>query len=236
MLVDKKLIEKAKDKLDDENAIIMAELLDLEDFDNKNYKSRCPYHSEQTASFIYNPKAHNYHCFGCGRSVDIIDVLMEKGNTFVDAVKELCERAGIDFSCPEQHVKTIPKYKYPKEESRENDMTRVYEYLNKRGISKNTIDYLDIRSDVFGNVAFHSYDEYDTLTVVNYRKSEKVAENKCWFQKDADSADILWNMNRVNATKPLVITEGQIDCASVIEAGYLNCVSVLKGCQGMGWI
>ena len=236
MLVDKKLIEKAKDKLGDENAIIMAELLDLDDFDNKNYKSRCPYHSEQTASFIYNPKAHNYHCFGCGRSVDIIDVLMEKGNTFVDAVKELCERAGIDFSCPEQHVKTIPKYKYPKEESRENDMTRVYEYLNKRGISKNTIDYLDIRSDAFGNVAFHSYDEYDTLTVVNYRKSEKVAENKCWFQKDADSADILWNMNRVNATKPLVITEGQIDCASVIEAGYLNCVSVLKGCQGMGWI
>src|SRR5699024_8860969 len=61
-------------------------------------------------------------------------------------------------------------------------------------------------------------------------------ENKCWFQKDADAADLLWNMNRVNNTKPLVITEGQIDCASVIQAGYLNCVSVLKGSQGMGWI
>lgn len=236
MLVEKQLIEKAKEKLGDENATIIAELLDLENFDTKNLKSCCPYHQERTASFIYNPKAYNFKCFGCGRSVDIIDVLMEKGSTFVDAVKELCDRAGVDFSCPEQHVRTISKYKYPYEEPRWNDMTKVYNYLGKRGISKNTVDYLDIRADAHGNVAFHSYDEYDTLTVVNYRKSEKTTESKCWFQKDADSADILWNMNRVNTTKPLVITEGQIDCASVIEAGYLNCVSILKGCQGMGWI
>ena len=92
MLVDKKLIEKAKDKLGDENAIIMAELLDLDNFDDKNLKSCCPYHNEDTASFIYNPKAHNYHCFGCSKTVDIIDILMEKGETFLGAVKFLFEK------------------------------------------------------------------------------------------------------------------------------------------------
>ena len=236
MLIQKEDIEKAKEKLGDNNAFLMAELLELDNFDEKNLKACCPYHNEDTASFIYNKKNRTMHCFGCGRTVDIIDVYMQKGHTFLDAVSFLGEKAGVNFDCSEQYVKTIPRYKYPKEESKENNMTQVLEYLGKRGISKNVIDYLDIRSDKNGNIAFHTYDQYDTLTVVNYRKSYKTKENKCWFQKDADVADILWNMNRVNTTKPLVITEGQIDCASVIEAGYLNCVSVLKGCQSMGWI
>jgi len=235
-VVEKELISKAKEKLGDQNAHLMAELLELDKFDEKNLKACCPYHREKTPSFIYNKKEGYFHCFACGKTVDLIDVLMEKGNTFIDSVKYMCEKAELDFSCPEQHVKVLHKYRYPHEEPRWNDMTKVYDYLGNRGISKNTIDYLDIRADTSGNIAFHTYDQYDTLTVVNYRKSYKTDEQKCWFQKDADTADILFNMNRVNTTKPLVITEGQIDCASVIEAGYLNCVSILKGCQGMGWI
>lgn len=240
MLIEKSLIEKCKEKLGDENAFIIADLLDLENFDEKNLKACCPYHREDTASFIYNRKNYTMHCFGCLKTVDVIDILMEQGKTFIDAAKWLCDKAEIDFSCPEQHVKTLPRYKYPHEESRGNDMTKVYSYLESREISKATVDYLDIRADQHGNVAFHTYDQYDTLTVVNYRASHKIDkasnENKCWFQKDADAADILFNMNRINNTKPLVITEGQIDCASIIEAGYLNCVSILKGSQGMGWI
>lgn len=189
-----------------------------------------------THSFVLEDFILTGNCFGCGITVDVVDVLMEKGKTFIDATKWICQKAGIDFTCPEQHVKTLPRYKYPHEESRENDMTKVYEYLESRGISKATVDYLDIRADVNGNIAFHTYDQYDTLTVVNYRKSYKTNEQKCWFQKDADTADLLWNMNRINTTKPLVITEGQLDSASIIEAGYLNCVSVLKGCNSMGWI
>ena len=237
-VIDKELIEKAKDILGDENAFIIADILELENFDQKNLKACCPYHREDTASFIYNKKNHTMHCFGCSKTVDVIDVLMESGKTFIDAVKWLCDRAGISFSCPEQYVKTLPRYRYPNEESLYNDKSKVYEYLQSRGISKATADYLDIRTDRFGNIAFHSYDQYDTLTVVNYRKSHKIedGENKCWFQKDSDVADILWNMNRINNSKPLVITEGQLDCASIIEAGYTNCVSVLKGSQGMGWI
>lgn len=238
LLINKELIQKAKERLGNENAKIIAELLELDDYDESNMKACCPYHHEDTASFIYNSKDFRFHCFGCGHSVDIIDVLMEKGNTFIDSVKWLMEKVDIDFSCPEQHVKTIERYKYPHEEDINNEMTQVYEYLESRGISKRVVDYLDIRADKHGNICFNTYDQYDTLSVVNYRKSRKVekGENKCWFQKDADTADLLWNMNRVNTTKPLVITEGQIDCASVVQAGYLNCVSILKGCQGMGWI
>lgn len=239
MLVEKELIEEAKNKLGDNNAFLMAELLELENFDEKNLKSCCPYHGEKTASFLYNKKDYRFHCFGCSITVDIVDVLVgRKGMTFLDATKWLFEKAGIEYQFGEQHVATRNKYKYPKEESYENDRKKVYEYLGKRGICKTVVDYLDIRSDSYGNVTFHTYDENDVLTVVNYRKSYKTGkgENKCWFQKEADSADILWNMNRVNPNKPLLITEGQIDCASAVQAGYTNAVSVLKGSGNLHWI
>ena len=217
----------------------MAELLELEEFDEKNLKARCPYHDEHTASFIYNKKDMRFHCFGCSATVDIVDVLVgRKGMTFLDATKWLFEKAGIECQFGEHHVATRSKYKYPHEESLANDKSKVLEYLSKRGISKAVADYLDIRADSHGNIVFNTYDENDVLTVVNYRKSYKTdkGENKCWFQKDVDSADILWNMNRVNPNKPLLITEGQIDCASAIQAGYTNSVSILKGAGNLHWI
>lgn len=251
MIIEKELIEEAKEKLGDQNAFLMSELLELEDFDEKNLKACCPYHGEKTASFIYNRKnGYHFKCFGCGKSVDIIDAQMGKGMTFLDSCKWLFDKAEIKYQFGEQNVQTRAKYKYPPAESHENDKTKMYEYLASRGISKATCDYLDIRADKKGNIAFHSYDENDVLTVVNYRVPYKARNGdfKCWFAADENdldergkakpygTADILFNMNRVNPGKPLVITEGQIDCASVIEAGYTNVVSVLKGSQGMGWI
>ena len=116
MIVDRKLIEKAKEKLGNQNAFIIAELLELEDFDEKNLKSCCPYHGEDTASFIYNPKNYTFHCFGCNTTVDIIDVLMEKGKTFIEAIQFLFDKAGIEYSFGEQNVKTKHNYRYPHEE------------------------------------------------------------------------------------------------------------------------
>lgn len=238
MLVNKKDIEKAKEKLGDDNAFIIAELLELEDFDEKNLKACCPYHSEDTASFIYNKKNYTFHCFGCDKTVDVIDVLMEQRNmTFLEASQWLFERAGITYSFGEKNVKTKRSYKYPYEEPL-NDKTHVISYCNKRGISKDVIDYLDIREDSQGNLVFNFYDTNDVLTTVKYRPSQTVekGKNKTWCQKDADTSPLLFNMNRVNTSKPLLITEGEIDCASAIESGYLNTVSVPLGAGNLHWI
>ena len=238
MLVNKKDIEKAKEKLGDDNAFIIAELLELEDFDEKNLKACCPYHNEDTASFIYNKKNYTFHCFGCDKTVDIIDVLMEKRNmTFLEAAQWLFERAGINYSFGEKNVKTKRSYRYPHEEPL-NEKSHVLHYCNKRGISKDVIDYLDIREDALGNIVFNFYDTNDVLTTVKYRPSQTVekGKNKTWCQKDADTTPLLFNMNRVNTSKPLLITEGEIDCASAIESGYLNAVSVPLGAGNLHWI
>ena len=239
MIVDRELIEKAKEKLGNQNAFIMAELLELENFDEKNLKSCCPYHNEDTPSFIYNPKNYTMHCFSCNKTVDILDVLMEKGKTFLESVQFLFDKAGIKCSFGEQNVKTKHNYRYPHEEPI-NDKPNVIDYFGKRGISKNVLDYLDVREDDHGNAVFNFYDTNDVLTMVKYRPSHTVEKHsgqpKTWCQKDSDTAPLLFNMNRVNTSKPLLCTEGEIDCASAIEAGYLNTVSVPLGAGNLHWI
>lgn len=240
MLVEKELIKQAKEKLGDENAFIMAELLGLEKFDEKNLRACCPYHNEDTPSFIYNPKNQTFHCFGsCNITVDIIDVLMEKGETFLEAVKYLFEKADITYSFGEQDVKTKRDYKYPHEEPI-NEKKNVIEYWGKRGISKRVIDYLDIREDAHGNGVFNFYDTNDVLTMVKYRPAKTIDKSsktpKTWCQSGADTSPLLFNMNRVNTSKPLLICEGETDCASAIEAGYLNTVSVPLGASNLHWI
>jgi replicative DNA helicase len=74
--------------------------------------------------------------------------------------------------------------------------------------------------------------------MVKYRpaRSLKHGENKNWCQSDSDTSPILFNMNRINVTQPLLIVEGEGDAMSAIEAGYFNTVSVPLGAGNLHWI
>ena len=50
--------------------MIMAEELNLQEFDERNLKALCPFHEEHTPSFVYNRKNYTYKCFGGGKAVD----------------------------------------------------------------------------------------------------------------------------------------------------------------------
>ncbi len=55
----------------------------------------CPFHNERSASFSVNQQRQMYHCFGCGKSGDVISFVMEYENyTFREALKLLADRAG----------------------------------------------------------------------------------------------------------------------------------------------
>ncbi|HZX31555.1 MAG TPA: DNA primase [Rhodocyclaceae bacterium] len=61
-----------------------------------NYAACCPFHSEKSPSFTVSPTKQFYHCFGCGAHGTAIGFVMEyQGMGFVDAVKELAGRAGM---------------------------------------------------------------------------------------------------------------------------------------------
>ena len=190
-----------------------------------------------THSFVLKDFILTGNCFGCSKNFGIIDLYMEQGLTYLEAVQKLFEKTEIEYSFGEKGIASKPSYVYPKREEN-NDMTKVIEYWGKRGISEKTLKYADIQADKFGNTVFNYYNDSDVLMNVKYRPSHKIqkGEAKCWFQKGTSFSPVLFNMNKCDPSKPLYIQEGEGDCLSVIEAGYTNVVSVPNGSQNMQWI
>jgi DNA primase len=72
----------------------------------REYKACCPFHNEKTASFYVNDDKGFYHCFGCGAHGDAIRFLTDhRGMPFMDAVKELAAKAGMDVPAPDPQAK-----------------------------------------------------------------------------------------------------------------------------------
>ena len=64
----------------------------------RSFVGLCPFHKEKTPSFHVNDERGFYHCFGCKASGDAIRFVQEmQGLTFVDAIRELADRAGIEI-------------------------------------------------------------------------------------------------------------------------------------------
>lgn len=143
----------------------------------------------------------------------------------------------MEYDFTEQGVRQSVHYRYPKPDYSDNK-DRVYSYWASRCISKETIDYLDIQQDKQGNTLFQYYDLNDVLVTVKMRKSAPVkkGEQKCWHLADADKTDVLYNINKISATQPLIITSGEGDCATAIECGFYNAVSINGGDQNTKWI
>jgi DNA primase len=118
----------------------------------REWKACCPFHNEKTPSFTINDEKGFYHCFGCGAHGDAIRFLTDaRGLPFMDAVKELAGKAGLEVPAPD------PKARERAE--RNSDLTDVMaacqkwfaeqlagiegaearEYLKKRGIDDSTV-------------------------------------------------------------------------------------------------
>jgi len=59
----------------------------------------CPFHNEKTPSCKINDDQGSFYCFGCGAKGDIFTIYQDLFNyTFLDAVKELANKAGIKIN------------------------------------------------------------------------------------------------------------------------------------------
>ena len=117
--------------------------------------------------------------------------------------------------------------------------TEALEYLRKRGISGEVTEkyQITVRKNTQNILVFPFLDSDGRIVFVKYRKTDydpKKDNSKEWCE--ANCKPILFGMYQCNTSnKTLVLTEGQIDSLSVVEAGIENAVSVPTGKNGFTW-
>ncbi len=115
----------------------------------KNFKAKCPFHNEKTASFFISADRGTYYCFGCGEKGDIFSFVEKfEGTDFRGSLKLLAERAGVVLETRNIHDKDADKketyYEILEEatkffEVNFNNEPKARAYLLGRGLTDQTI-------------------------------------------------------------------------------------------------
>ncbi len=137
-------VEAIKERLD--IAEVIGGYIKLEKA-GANFKAKCPFHNEKTASFFISPLRQSYYCFGCGVKGDIFTFVEEmEGTDFRGALKTLADRAGVELKYERREGKDDKEklfsvmhdaMEYYQKELEKN--AEPMKYLELRGVDKESI-------------------------------------------------------------------------------------------------
>ncbi len=116
-----------------------------------NLRARCPFHQEKGPSFFVSPQRQMFKCFGCLASGSVFDFIMKiEGIEFVDALRILAKRAGVelsDFKPQDQternrllEICELSAKFFEKQLQETISGKKCQGYLKKRGLTQETIN------------------------------------------------------------------------------------------------
>ena len=151
--IDSRVIQAIKDY---PIAEIISRYIELKRSGN-NYKALCPFHGENTASFVVNTEKNFYYCFGCQATGDAIDFVREyRGATFTEAVEELSSFVGgIEYEQVSVKRKQIRK-----------------KILDQKSTNKELLETCRFLTDFFVNQKIKNNGE-----VLEYLQSRRIAQS-----------------------------------------------------------
>ena len=205
---------------------------------NKMINCINPMHKDRNPSMNWVNDGHYFYCHSCKCSYDIFKYYQEyEEKTFIEAIEEVKKHVGIFDVVPKFNVAPAKKYVKPKTNMRElSEKSR--EYMAKRKITQDTLDAWKVKETTYHKEPYYVFQYFlnNQLEFVSYRVARKIKNNNEKGGREKNTKAILWGMDHIDQTKPVLITEGQIDAMSVYQAGYKNVVSVPAGAQNMTWI
>jgi DNA primase len=144
-MITKESIENLKSHLDVVD--IISQFIELKKT-GANFKACCPFHGEETPSFVVSPVKQIYHCFGCGAGGDSIKFVMEYEKlSYPEALEKLGTMSNISLEY-DNNFKTIDSSiinkvnEYYQKLLTHNEESR--QYLHRRGISNFSIEKFEI--------------------------------------------------------------------------------------------
>ncbi|MEC9423284.1 MAG: DNA primase [Nitrospinota bacterium] len=123
-LIPESIIDEVRDRT---NIVeVISQVVSLKKV-GKNFKGLCPFHSEKTPSFTVSAEKRIYHCFGCGAGGNVFKFVMEVQNiSFVDAVRQFAESAGVSIPRASKGNLNDPKYQEREALKKANELAANY--------------------------------------------------------------------------------------------------------------
>ncbi|WP_410495050.1 DnaB-like helicase C-terminal domain-containing protein [Cellulosilyticum sp. ST5] len=200
----------------------------------KNKKYVCWLHNDNPSSpnMSFDEEKADFHCFRCGGHYNLFDHYMSHYNlSFIEATESIINDFNFNYTLSKHEPKKLDVVAH------NEPIDTIKDYIHRRKISDNTINYIGVKGDG-KNVVFEYRDQFGNHIANKYRPAYKTEKGKPknWWDGEGKNEKTLFNMDKVNVTERLVICEGEFDCLSLIEAGYKNAVSVPAGAKGDSWI
>ena len=110
-MITKDSIENLKTHLDVVD--IISQFIELKK-SGANFKACCPFHSEDTASFVVSPSKQIFKCFGCGVAGDGIQFIMDYEKlSYPEAIEKIAEfyNISLDYDDKNNSLNFIPDEK-----------------------------------------------------------------------------------------------------------------------------
>jgi len=144
-MITKNSIENLKTHLDVVD--IISQFIELKK-SGANFKACCPFHGEDTPSFVVSPSKQIYHCFGCGVGGDSIKFVMEYEKlSYPETLEKLASMANVSLEYDNNYKKIdssiINKVNDYYVKLLAQNKT-AYDYLKNRGISDFSIEKFEI--------------------------------------------------------------------------------------------
>lgn len=144
-MITKESIENLKSHLDVVD--IISQFIELKKT-GANFKACCPFHGEDTPSFVVSPAKQIYHCFGCGVGGDSIKFVMEYEKlSYPESLEKLASMVNIslehDTSFKKIDSSIISKVNEHYEKLLSHN-EKSLSYLKSRGISDFSIEKFEI--------------------------------------------------------------------------------------------
>lgn len=167
-----------------------------------NYFGLCPFHNEKSGSFSVSPSKQMYYCFGCGAGGNVITFIMEYENyTFMEAVRMLAERAGIELPQMEETPEERKSRDIRSQLLEINKLAAVYYFHQLRGQNGSTaMNYLKkrelgdetIQRFGLGYSSMYSDDLYRYIKSKGY-KDDILKESGLFTYGDGKVTDKFWD-------------------------------------------
>jgi len=144
-MITKDSIENLKSHLDVVD--IISQFIELKK-SGANFKACCPFHGEDTPSFVVSPQKQIYHCFGCGVGGDSIKFVMEYEKlSYPEAIEKLASMSNVSLQY-DNDAKKVDLSIITKVNNHYQKLLvyhpNAMDYLKQRGVSSSSIEKFEI--------------------------------------------------------------------------------------------